>query len=72
LYGDGPRAIVGGGGPCPYCWPGCGGGGAYVLPVEEALMACVGLCPLAERGDVIRGGAGPLGGGGGGVGDPLA
>jgi hypothetical protein len=43
-----------------------------VLPVEEALMACVGLGPLAERGDVIRGGAGPLGGGGGGVGEPLA
>ena len=30
-------------------------------------VGCAGLVPLAERGDVIRGGAGPLGGGGGGV-----
>jgi hypothetical protein len=43
-----------------------------VLLVEEDLIDCVGLGSLAERGDVIRGGAGPLGGGGGGVGDPLA
>jgi hypothetical protein len=72
LYGDGPLAIVGGAGACPYCWPGCSGGGAYVLLVDEALMGCVVLGPLVERGDVIRGGAGPFGGGGGGVGELLA
>jgi hypothetical protein len=72
LYGDRPLAIVGGGGPCPYCWPGCGGGEVYALLVEEVLMGSVELGPLAERGDVIRGGTGPFGGGGGGVGDPLA
>jgi hypothetical protein len=42
------------------------------LLVEGVLIGCVRLGPLAERGDVIRGGAGPLGGGGGGVGEPLA
>lgn len=42
-----------------------------LLLVEDVLIGCCVVGPLVERGDVIRGGAAPFGGGGGGVGDPL-
>ena len=40
--------------------------------VVDDLGGCADIgCPLVESGELIRGGAGPFGGGGGGVGDPL-
>jgi hypothetical protein len=56
------------------CCPIWGTGGAYIVALELETVLCdcwKALFGGLERGDAIRGGAEPLGGGGGGVGAPL-